>query len=214
MRRRNVKNADQRIKDASLNVITEGKEHKGSWSKLFGNNNPIHLEIGMGKGDFIIEHARTNPNVNYIGLEKFPSVLIQAADKLNDTHLDNLYLLLVDAATLDEIFEKHEIDKIYLNFSDPWPKARHAKRRLTSSNFLKNYEHILKQDGLIEFKTDNRPLFEYSIVSMNNYGMEFLDLSFDLHNRNVDEYIIKTEYEKKFMAKGNPIYFIQTKFKK
>lgn len=214
MRRRNVKNADQRIKDASLNVITEGKEHKGSWSKLFGNNNPIHLEIGMGKGDFIIEHARTNPNVNYIGLEKFPSVLIQAADKLSDTHLNNLYLLLVDAATLDEIFEKHEIDKIYLNFSDPWPKARHAKRRLTSSNFLKNYEQILKQDGLIEFKTDNRPLFEYSIVSMNNYGMEFLELSFDLHNRNVDEYIIKTEYEKKFMAKGNPIYFIQTKFKK
>ena len=106
MRRRNVKNADQRIKDASLNVITEGKEHKGSWSKLFGNNNPIHLEIGMGKGDFIIEHAKTNPNVNYIGLEKFPSVLIQAADKLNDTHLDNLYLLLVDAATLDEIFER------------------------------------------------------------------------------------------------------------
>ena len=214
MRRRNVKNADQRIKDASLNVITEGKEHKGSWSKLFGNNNPIHLEIGMGKGDFIIEHARTNPNVNYIGLEKFPSVLIQAADKLNDTHLDNVYLLLVDAATLDEIFESHEIDKIYLNFSDPWPKARHAKRRLTSSSFLKNYEQILKTDGLIEFKTDNRPLFEYSIVSMNNYGMEFLDLSFDLHNRNVDEYIIKTEYEKKFMAKGNPIYFIQTKFKK
>ena len=214
MRRRNVKNADQRIKDASLNVITEGKEHKGSWSKLFGNNNPIHLEIGMGKGDFIIEHAKTNPNVNYIGLEKFPSVLIQAADKLNDTHLDNLYLLLVDAATLDEIFESHEIDKIYLNFSDPWPKARHAKRRLTSSSFLKNYEQILKTDGLIEFKTDNRPLFEYSIVSMNNYGMEFLDLSFDLHNRNVDEYIIKTEYEKKFMAKGNPIYFIQTKFKK
>lgn len=214
MRRRNVKNADQRIKDASLNVITEGKEHKGSWNKLFGNNNPIHLEIGMGKGDFIIEHAKTNPNVNYIGLEKFPSVLIQAADKLNDIHLDNLYLLLVDAATLDEIFEKQEIDKIYLNFSDPWPKARHAKRRLTSSSFLKNYEQILKKDGLIEFKTDNRPLFEYSIVSMNNYGMEFLDLSFDLHNRNIDEYIIKTEYEKKFIAKGNPIYFIQTKFKK
>ncbi len=214
MRRRNVKNADQRIKDASLNVITEGQVHKGTWSKLFGNDNPIHLEIGMGKGDFIIEHAKTNPNINYIGLEKFPSVLIQAADKLADTHLDNLYLLLVDAATLDEIFDVHEIDKIYLNFSDPWPKARHAKRRLTSSSFLKHYQKILKPEGLIEFKTDNRPLFEYSIVSMNNYGMEFLDLTFDLHNRNVGEYIIKTEYEKKFIAKGNPIYFIQTKFKK
>lgn len=213
MRRRNVKNVDVRIENASLNVITNGQVHKGKWHELFGNNNPIYLEIGMGKGDFIIEHAKTNPNINYIGLEKFPSVLIQAADKLNNEHLPNLYLLLVDADTLAEIFEESEISQIFLNFSDPWPKARHAKRRLTSEKFLKNYKKILKADGVIEFKTDNRELFEYSIVSMNNYGMKFLDLTFDLHHRDPEVYIIKTEYEKKFMAKGNPIYFIKTTFK-
>lgn len=214
MRRRNVKNVEVRIEAAKKNVIQSGKDYKGKWNELFGNDNPIYLEIGMGKGDFIIEHARTNPNINYIGLEKFASVLIQASDKLNDEHLPNLYLLLVDAEELDEIFDVNEISQIYLNFSDPWPKARHAKRRLTSSKFLKNYQTILKDEGTIEFKTDNRELFEYSIVSMNNYGMNFLDLTFDLHHRDPEMYIIKTEYEKKFMAKGNPIYFIKTTFKK
>ena len=214
MRRRNVKNVEGRIEAAKKNVIQSGKDYKGKWNELFGNDNPIYLEIGMGKGDFIIEHARTNPNINYIGLEKFASVLIQASDKLNDEHLPNLYLLLVDAEELDEIFDENEISQIYLNFSDPWPKARHAKRRLTSSKFLKNYQTILKDEGTIEFKTDNRELFEYSIVSMNNYGMNFLDLTFDLHHRDPEMYIIKTEYEKKFMAKGNPIYFIKTTFKK
>ena len=208
MRRRNVKNADQRIKDASLNVITEGKEHKGSWSKLFGNNNPIHLEIGMGKGDFIIEHARTNPNVNYIGLEKFPSVLIQAADKLNDTHLDNLYLLLVDAATLDEIFEKQEIDKIYLNFSDPWPKARHEKRRLTSPKFLLTYKTFLKGDGEIWFKTDNKDLYEYSYVTFgeNHWNIIENDKNYQLKDEDA-----MSEYEKKFRALSQPIYRIKVK---
>ena len=214
MRRRNVKNVEVRIEAAKKNVIQSGKDYKGKWNELFGNDNPIYLEIGMGKGDFIIEHARSNPNINYIGLEKFASVLIQASDKLNDEHLPNLYLLLVDAEELDEIFDENEISQIYLNFSDPWPKARHAKRRLTSSKFLKNYQTILKDEGTIEFKTDNRELFEYSIVSMNNYGMNFLDLTFDLHHRDPEMYIIKTEYEKKFMAKGNPIYFIKTTFKK
>ena len=214
MRRRNVKNVEVRIEAAKKNVIQSGKDYKGKWNELFGNDNPIYLEIGMGKGDFIIEHAKTNPNINYIGLEKFASVLIQASDKLNDEHLPNLYLLLVDAEELDEIFDVNEISQIYLNFSDPWPKARHAKRRLTSSKFLKNYQTILKDEGTIEFKTDNRELFEYSIVSMNNYGMNFLDLTFDLHHRDPELYIIKTEYEKKFMAKGNPIYFIKSTFKK
>ena len=214
MRRRNVKNVEVRIEAAKKNVIQSGKDYKGKWHTLFGNDNPIYLEIGMGKGDFIIEHAKTNPNINYIGLEKFASVLIQASDKLNDEHLSNLYLLLVDAEELDEIFDENEISQIYLNFSDPWPKARHAKRRLTSSKFLKNYQTILKDEGTIEFKTDNRELFEYSIVSMNNYGMNFLDLTFDLHHRDPELYIIKTEYEKKFMAKGNPIYFIKSSFKK
>ena len=214
MRRRNVKNVEVRIEAAKKNVIQSGKDYKGKWNELFGNDNPIYLEIGMGKGDFIIEHARTNPNINYIGLEKFASVLIQASDKLNDEHLPNLYLLLVDAEELTEIFEENEISQIFLNFSDPWPKARHAKRRLTSNRFLPNYQTILKDEGKIEFKTDNRELFEYSIVSMNNFGMTFLDLSFDLHNRDSEVYIIKTEYEKKFMAKGNPIYFLQSTFKK
>ena len=213
MRRRNVKNIDTRIESAKLNVITDTTINKGKWHELFGNDNPIYLEIGMGKGDFIIEHAKTNPNINYIGLEKFPSVLIQASDKLGDVHLDNLYLMVADATNLLDMFEENEISKIYLNFSDPWPKARHAKRRLTSDSFLKNYKVILKNTGDIEFKTDNRELFEYSVMSINNNNMFIKDLTFDLHHRS-EEYIIKTEYEKKFMAKGNPIYFINADFKK
>ncbi len=210
MRRRNVKNITERIKNTTDLLIQNPEQNKGNWQNVFNNNNPIYLEIGMGKGDFIIEHAKTYPNINFIGLEKYPSVIIQAYDKANEQNIPNLKLIPYDADKILEIFT-NEIDKIYLNFSDPWPKTRHAKRRLTNKTFLQKYQTILKEKGEIEFKTDNKDLFTYSILEMNNYKMEFLDLSFDLHH-DKEEYIIKTEYEKKFIAKGNNIYFIKAKF--
>ena len=165
MRRRGVKNLSTRIVSHPEVLIQDPKEHIGNWNKAFGNDNPIHLEIGMGKGDFIIELAKKNPNINYIGLEKFPSVIVVAMDKVVSSKLTNILLVCFDATNLNEIFSENEIDQIYLNFSDPWPKTRHAKRRLTSNSFLKTYEYILKDKSTIQFKTDNRGLFEYRISS-------------------------------------------------
>ena len=204
MRRRNVHNAHERLLNAAPLVVLEPTNYKGKWQSLFGNDNEIHLEIGMGKGKFIIELARRNPNINYLGLEKYESVLIQACDKLKDNYPSNLHFICFDANNLNELFKEKEIKKLYLNFSDPWPKSRHAKRRLTSSIFLNQYKTII--DGEIEFKTDNRPLFEYSIISLNDFHATFLDLSLDLHSREED--IITTEYEDKFSQKG-VIYFIR-----
>lgn len=212
MRRRNVKNIDERLQNATPLVVLNGTSLKGKWQSLFGNDNPIYLEIGMGKGDFIIEHAKSHPEINFLGLEKYPSVLIQAVDKLKGVSLPNLYFIPFDATNLLDLFLDNEIAQIYLNFSDPWPKTRHAKRRLTSHQFLKQYEQVLNNDGLIQFKTDNQHLFEYSILEMNAYHMNFLDLSFDLHHRVNKEKVITTEYEKKFMAKNNPIYFLKAGF--
>lgn len=205
MRRRNAKNAHQRVLDSSAVIVLNPELNKGKWKDLFGNNNPIHLEIGMGKGKFIIEHALKNPSVNYIGLEKFEGVIIQAADKLKANPIPNLLLINSDACKIDTYFEHNEISKIYLNFSDPWPKTRHAKRRLTHNNFLSIYEKITS--GEIEFKTDNRELFEFSLMSLNEHNWLFLDLTFNLHER---ENIITTEYEDKFSSMGNPIYFVKT----
>lgn len=211
MRRRNVRNIDERINSASDLLVKNPEELAGNWGKLFGNDHPIYLEIGMGKGDFIIEHAKTYPDINFIGLEKYPSVLIQAYDKATPLGLTNLKLVVFDATKLLDIFKENEINQIFLNFSDPWPKTRHAKRRLTNHNFLKEYQTILKDDGIIEFKTDNQGLFTYSLMEMNNYQMEFLDLSLDLHH-DKEEYIIKTEYEKKFIAKNHPIYYLKARY--
>lgn len=211
MRRRNVKNAHERLVACPHVFVESPTDHFGKWHNLFGNNNPIHLEIGMGKGDFIIEHAKRNPNINYIGLEKYESVLIQAVDKAKDLNLSNLLLVCFDATDIDTIFDKEEIDKIYLNFSDPWPKFRHTKRRLTSSYFLNKYRVICKKPCLIEFKTDNRGLFEYSLMSLNENNFKFLDLTFNLHEREED--IIMTEYEKKFHSMGHNIYFVKTEYK-
>lgn len=209
MRRRNAKNAHERILKAEGLMILNPKDYKGKWKELFGNDNPIYLEIGMGKGKFIIEHARRNPNINYIGIEKFEGVIIQAADKLKEESLPNLHLVAADATYLTEMFADKEISKIFLNFSDPWPKARHDKRRLTYKTFLNMYNQIL--DGEIEFKTDNRGLFEFSLVSLNENNWHFLDLTFDLHQKETD--IITTEYEDKFSRMGNPIYFVRTSYK-
>lgn len=205
MRRRNAKNAKQRVIDA-VSIINNPFDYFGKWHELFGNNNPIHIEIGMGKGKFIIEHARKEPNINFIGIEKYDGVIIQAADRINDDKPANLFLISEDATNLDKIFDKHEVSKVYLNFSDPWPKSRHAKRRLTYKTFLDLYEVI--SSGEIEFKTDNRPLFEFSLCQLNDNNYQFLDLSLDLHASATD--IITTEYEDKFSSQGMPIYFIRT----
>ena len=207
MRLRKVKNALEKIQDYPNIVIPNAKNNRGKWNSIFKNDNPIYLEIGMGKGKFIIEHAKKNPNINYIGLEKEESVLVRALEKLIEEPLENLILLHEDAFELNEIFADGEIKKIFLNFSDPWPKSRHAKRRLTCNNILNNYRRVLEINGSIEMKTDNRKLFEYSILEFINNKLEFEELSLNLHEDKED--IITTEYEDKFISKGNVIYFVE-----
>ena len=209
MRRRNVKNAQSRIDNHLDLVIKNPQDYRGKWQELFNNHNPIYLEIGMGKGKFLLEHANHNPNINYIGLEKFDSVIVQAVEKISLSRLSNIKLINEDATKILEFFDQKEIQKIYLNFSDPWPKNRHDKRRLTHKNFLKKFESILNGD--LEMKTDNQTFFEYSLISFNQEQWNFLDLSLDLHHRSVDETIISTEYEERFIKKGNQIYFLKTK---
>jgi len=173
---------------------------------IFNNTNPICLEIGMGKGDFIINMALKYPNINFVGIEKYASVLMQAVKKIENLEIPNLKLMNIDASTINEAF-KEKIDTLYLNFSDPWPKKRHAKRRLTSENFLKKYDDIFTNNPHIIFKTDNRNLFEYSLVSLSNYGYKLNDVSLDLYSTEIDN--IPTEYEKKFRAKGALIYRLE-----
>lgn len=205
MRLRNVKGAREGLVE-SVYVIDEPKENKGKWREIFGNDNPLHIEIGMGKGKFITELALKNPNINYIGIEKFSSVLIRAVEKMNELELKNLLFIRMDAEEIVDVFEKGEVDKIYLNFSDPWPKDRHAKRRLTSRQFLARYDVILDKDGDINFKTDNRSLFDFSVEEIKEANWEITGLTYDLHNSEMNEGNIMTEYEEKFSAKGNPIH--------
>lgn len=207
MRLRNVKNK-QEIMDKATNLIVTPKDYQNKWHEVFGNTNPIYIEIGMGKGDFIIEHAKRYPHINFIGIEKFDSVIVRAIEKVPDD-LVNLKLIRMDAKEIDEVFN-NEIEKVFLNFSDPWPKKRHHDRRLTSHIFLNKYENIFKDKKEIVQKTDNRDLFEYSIVSLSTYGYQIDDISMDLHNSNYED-IIMTEYEKKFVEKGNNIYYLVAK---
>ena len=202
MRLRNVKNK-QEIMDSSSYLILNPKDYCGKWNEYFKNDNPIHIEIGMGKGDFIIENAKRYPNINFIGIEKFDSVIARALQKIPD-NLPNLCMIRMDAIEIDEVFSK-EIETIYLNFSDPWPKKRHANRRLTSSIFLKKYDELFKDDKIIIQKTDNRSLFEYSLVSLSQYGYKLEWVSLDYHNSGSED-IIMTEYEKKFSEKGQNIH--------
>lgn len=203
MRLRNVKNANERIINSKY-YFESPMEYKGKYHEYFKNDNPIHLEIGMGKGDFIIANALKYPNINFIGLEKFDSVIVRALEKAEELNINNLIMIRADARFIEDIFN-HEIDTIYLNFSDPWPKDRHHIRRLTSENFLKKYESIFEGDMKIIQKTDNRKLFEYSLKQyvLNDYKIE--DISLDLHNDDITDNI-ETEYEHKFSLKGNPIY--------
>lgn len=206
MRLRNIKGAREAI-DESPYVILDPENYKGCWNEVFGNDHPLRLEVGMGKGQFIMELARRNPKINYIGIEMYSSVLIRALQKMAEEELPNLKFLRIDARTLPDCFAKDEVDRIYLNFSDPWPKDRHAKRRLTSRQFLARYNEILKPDGIIEFKTDNRPLFDFSLEEVKEAGWQLLLCTYDLHHEEqlmADN--IMTEYEAKFSAKGNPIH--------
>lgn len=213
MRLRNNPKANEIIEQHSDVVVFNTKEHKGKWHEVFSNSHPIYIEIGMGKGDFIIENAKRYPHINFIGIEKFPSVMVGALKKVDENEeLPNLRFLKEDALYLNEVFDQHEIDRIYLNFSDPWPKSRHAKRRLTSPTFLPIYENILKHKGELILKTDNRILFEYSLLSFQQYGLDFHDVCLDLHHSEGYEDNIQTEYERKFSPFG-PIYRIVTTFK-
>lgn len=205
MRLRNVKGANEIIEKSNY-IIKDYKKYKGKFKEIFNNKNEIHIEIGMGKGDFIIEMALQNPNINFIGIEKFDSVMVRAVQKLEGLEIKNLKLIRMDALEIDEVFDK-EINTIYLNFSDPWPKERHEKRRLTSEVFLKKYDTIFNNKKTIIQKTDNRKLFEYSIMTLNNYGYQIDELSLDLYKDDIKNNV-QTEYEKKFVELGNVIYKI------
>lgn len=204
MRLRNVKGSRDNIA-ISPYVIQVPGEHKGNWNKVFNNNNPIHIEIGMGKGQFIMELARRNPDINYIGIEKFSSVLIRAIEKRPELESNNLFFIRMDAETINEVFEEGEVAQIYLNFSDPWPKDRHAKRRLTSRQFLERYDHILAKEGQVIFKTDNRLLFDFSLEEVKESKWNLENYTYDLHNSEYVEGNVMTEYEAKFSAEGKPI---------
>lgn len=205
MRLRNVKGANIEVQKSEY-VIKNPLDYKGNFKKFFDNENPIYVEIGMGKGKFIIENAVKNPNINFIGIEKYNSVALRAIQKLENLNIPNLKIIVFDASNIENLFD-HEIDRIYLNFSDPWPKKRHAERRLTSMTFLNKYENVFKNNKNIIMKTDNRNLFEFSIMNFNNKNYKIIDLSLDLHKDN-DELNIETEYEIKFKEE-KPIYRIE-----
>ena len=206
MRLRNIKGADEAVAN-SIYCIQNPESQRGSWNAVFSNSNPIHVEIGMGKGKFIMELASKNPCINYIGVERYTSVLFRALQKMETENLPNLRFLCVDAKNLPEIFSPEEIDKIYLNFSDPWPKDRHEKRRLTSRVFLSCYDSVLKPEGTLEFKTDNKGLFDFSMVEIPENGWKINASTRNLHmDSSMNQDNVMTEYEEKFSAMGNPIY--------
>lgn len=205
MRLRNVPGSREAIAESKY-AINNPEEYKGRWKEVFGNDNPIRIEIGMGKGRFITQLAMDNPDVNYIGIEKFSSVLIRAIEKREDIEIDNLFFIRMDAETITDVFGQGEVDRIYLNFSDPWPKDRHAKRRLTSKQFFERYNEILKKDGVVEFKTDNNMLFDFSLEQIPEAGWNLVAVTRDLHNdEKMNEGNIMTEYEERFSSAGNPI---------
>lgn len=205
LRLRNVKNAKEILKTCEY-VVKEPQTFKGNWKKLFQNNHPIHIEIGMGKGKFLYEMAKNNPNINFIGIEKYESVLVRAVEKMNMEPLFNLKYLCIDAKDLESVFER-EISCIYLNFSDPWPKNRHKNRRLTSEIFLNIYENLFISEKIIIQKTDNLILFASSLKSLNNYGYKFEEVSLDLASTDIPN--IETEYEIKFKSQGIKINYLK-----
>ncbi|SEO83870.1 tRNA (guanine-N(7)-)-methyltransferase [Amphibacillus marinus] len=211
MRARHKPWADDFLQEHKQYVELNPELNKEEWSTVFQSPQPIQLEIGAGKGQFITGMAKQNQRINFIAIELVKSIIVSAVQKVADEQLDNVKLINYDANDLREIFATNEIDCIYLNFSDPWPKARHAKRRLTYRTFLQQYQDILKPGGEIIFKTDNRGLFEYSLTSFSQYGMIIEEVTLDLHELN-DPTNVMTEYEEKFSAKGQPIYRCRARF--
>lgn len=212
MRVRKRKGAEEHLANHPQYVILEPEAAKGKWRELFGNDNPIHIEVGSGKGAFITGMAQQNPNINYIGIDIQLSVLSYALDKVLASGAENVKLLRVDGSTLTNYFEDGEVDMMYLNFSDPWPKSRHEKRRLTYKTFLDTYKQIMPENGEIHFKTDNRGLFEYSLASFSQYGMVINKVWLDLHASDYEGNVM-TEYERKFSEKGQVIYRVEAQFK-
>jgi len=206
MRLRNITGADVYIEKSEY-VVQDYKGQKGNWNSVFSNENPIHIEVGMGKGRFLMDMAVLNPQINYVGIEMYSSVLLRAVQKMEETPLANLRFIRMDAREIEEVFDQEEVDKIYLNFSDPWPKDRHAKRRLPSRQFLARFDHILKKDGHLEFKTDNKDLFDFAVEEVEPAGWKIDGITYDLHNdEKMNQGNVMTEYEEKFSSKGNPIY--------
>ena len=211
MRLRNIPRAES-VLEACKEVVKNPDSLCGNWKKEFGNDNPVHIEIGMGKGQFLLTLAAKNPQINYVGIERYSSVLLRAVEKFQEeedkgTAPSNIRFICMDAHDLPAVFAPSEVSRIYLNFSDPWPKARHARRRLTSNEFFKLYDKVLTLDGTVEFKTDNRPLFDFSVEELEHSELFVLDqLSYDLHNDStMNQGNIMTEYEAKFSSMGNPI---------
>ncbi len=224
MRLRNIKGSRETIA-ASPYVIKEERAErtsyeerfswsvKGKWNEVFGNSNPVRIEIGMGKGAFLMELARRNPDINYIGIEKYSSVLLRAVQKQNAEELSNIRLIRMEAENVADVFAPGEVDRIYLNFSDPWPKDSHAARRLTSHQFMERYEQILKPGGMIEFKTDNQELFDFSLEEINPEKWQLCQMTRDLHNDPVlNEGNVMTEYEARWSAEGKPICGMHLKY--
>lgn len=215
MRVRNRKGAAEHLESNAHVVVENPTDFKGRWAERFGNTHPIHIEVGCGKGGFITGMAAQNPEINYIAIDMQLSVLSHALDKALEANLPNVQMMLVDGAALTEYFDDAEVSRVYLNFSDPWPKTRHEKRRLTYKSFLETYERILPKEGEIHFKTDNRGLFEYSLASMSQYGMILEKVWLDLHaDEEFAEVNVMTEYEAKFSRKGQVIYRLEAKFPK
>jgi tRNA (guanine-N7-)-methyltransferase len=211
MRLRNKPWAKDKIEQYPQYAVSNPEQYRGKWQEVFGNSQPIHIEVGTGKGQFITEMAKAHPDINYFGIELYDSVIVSALDRLIEADVPNLKLLNVNAADLGKYFAKNDIDRVYLNFSDPWPKTRHEKRRLTYKDFLMLYEDIMVDGGEIHFKTDNQGLFEYSLMSFSQYGLLFKFISLDLHKSDFEGNIM-TEYEQKFSEKGNRIYRCEVKY--
>ncbi|MGG1687395.1 tRNA (guanosine(46)-N7)-methyltransferase TrmB [Pseudalkalibacillus sp. NRS-1564] len=212
MRQRNKPWAEDMFAKNPQFVPTNPTDRKGNWKDVFDNSNPIHLEVGTGKGQFIIGMARQNPDVNYVGLELSSSVMVSALEKLIEEDVPNVRLLNENAQDLSTIFEENEVSRVYLNFSDPWPKNRHEKRRLTNKTFLDLYRGVMKPNGEVHFKTDNQGLFEYSLHSFSLYGMILNQVSLNLHQSNMEDNVM-TEYEEKFSSKGSRIYRCEAQFR-
>lgn len=211
MRIRRKKHCSERMEDCAGLWVRHPENHKGEWAKLFGNNNPIHIEIGCGKGNFITGMAKLNTDINYIAIERVEDVIVTAMEKTRNMELVNVKFVSLDANMLEDFFSPEEISRIYLNFSDPWPKKRHAKRRLTHKIFLDKYKRLLKNGDMICFKTDNRSLFEFSLNSFAEENFKLSNISLDLHNSDFEGNVM-TEYEKKFSDAGMPIYRLEAAY--